>query len=263
MKLFDSHTHYYDQKFAEKYPGGSAGAIADSFAAGVCGFLCAGTHPDTTKASIALAEAYENVYASAGLHPQDTATYSKLQIPKVLSQVEALLAHPKVVAVGEIGLDYYWDPDRSVQKEVLDAQLSMAETKGLPVIVHDREAHGDTMDILRAHKNVIGVLHSYSGSAEMAREYVRMGWYISFGGPLTYKNAEKVRAACAAVPPDRLLIETDCPYLPPVPHRGEINTSALMIYTLEAMAACAGLPAEAMAAQTVENACRLFSIHLL
>ena len=263
MKLFDSHTHYYDQKFAEKYPGGAAGAIADSFAAGICGFLCAGTNPDTTKAAVALAETYENAYASAGLHPEDTATYSKAQLPEVLCKIERWLDHPKVAAIGEIGLDYYWDPDRSVQKEAFDMQLSIAEAKHLPVIVHDRDAHGDTMDILRAHKNVIGVLHSYSGSAEMAREYVRMGWYISFGGPLTYKNAEKVRAACAAVPPDRLLIETDCPYLPPGPHRGEINTSALMIYTLEAMAACKNLSPQVLAAQTIENACRLFSIHLL
>ncbi len=263
MKLFDAHTHYYDEKFVREYPGGTHGAIADSFAAGVCGFLCAGTNPDTTKASIALAEQYENVYASAGLHPQDTADYSKAQLPAVLSAVESLLDHPKTVALGEIGLDYHWDPDRAVQKEAFDAQLSIAASKGFPVIIHDREAHGDTMDLLRAHKNVTGMIHSYSGSGDMAREYVRMGWYISFSGSLTYKNAEKLRTACKMVPPDRLLIETDCPYLPPVPHRGKINTSALMIHTLETMAERVGIPIQEMAAQTVENACRMFHISLL
>lgn len=263
MKFFDSHTHYYDKKFIEEYPGGIDGAIADSFAAGLCGFLCAGTNPDTTKASIALAEKYKNAYASAGLHPQDTVLYASAQLPAILSEIEMLLAHPKVVALGEIGLDYHWDPDHAVQKEVFDAQLSLAESKGIPVIIHDREAHGDTMDILLAHKNVTGVIHSYSGSAEMAKEYVRMGWYLSFSGPLTYKNAEKVRTACKAVPVSRLLIETDCPYLPPVPHRGKINTSALMLYTLETMAECTGLPIETVAVQTMENACRLFRLSLL
>ncbi len=263
MKLFDAHTHYYDKKFAEKYPGGTQGAIADSLAAGVCGFLCAGTNPDTAQASITLAKQYKNMYASAGLHPQDTADYSIAQLPTVLSAVESLLTHPKTVAVGEIGLDYHWDPDRRVQKEAFDAQLSIAASMGLPAIIHDRDAHGDTMDMLRAHKDATGMIHSYSGSAEMALEYVRMGWYISFSGPLTYKNAQKLRATCKVVPPDRLLVETDCPYLPPVPHRGKINTSALMIYTLETMAECVGISIQEMAAQTVENTCRLFHIALL
>lgn len=263
MKFFDSHTHYYDKRFTDEYPGGIDGAIADSMRAGMCGFLCAGTNPDTTKASIALAGKYENAYASAGLHPQDTAAYTSTQIPAVLSEIEQLLTHPKVAALGEIGLDYHWDPDRAVQKEAFDAQLSLAESAGIPVIIHDRDAHGDTMDIILAHKNVTGVIHSYSGSVEMAKEYVRMGWYLSFSGPLTYKNAEKVRTACKAVPVDRLLIETDCPYLPPVPHRGKINTSALMLYTMETMAECTGLPIDAVAAQTMENACALFRIRLL
>ena len=261
MKLFDSHAHYYDKKFDE-YPGGSDGAIADAFAAGVCGFLCAGTRPETTRAAIAIAESYPNVFASSGLHPQDSGAYTREQLPAVLSEIETLCSHPKVVAIGEIGLDYYWDTDRAVQKKAFDAQLSMAEAMGLPVIIHDRDAHGDTMDILRAHRGVTGVLHCYSGSAEMAKEYAKMGWYLSFGGPLTYKTAEKVRDACRAAPHDRLLIETDCPYLSPVPHRGKINTSARMIHTLEMMAQCIERTSEETAELTLENACRLFQISI-
>jgi len=130
----------------------------------------------------------------------------------------------------------------------------------MPVIIHDREAHGPVFDAVKRHPDVIGVMHGYSGSAEMAREYAKMGWYIAFGGPVTYKTAEKVREACRAVPTDRLLIETDCPYLPPVPHRGEINLSKNMIHTIKIMAETRGEDVESLAAAMIENTKRLFNI---
>ncbi|MBQ4067294.1 MAG: TatD family hydrolase, partial [Clostridia bacterium] len=144
--------------------------------------------------------------------------------------------------------------------QIFDTQLSMAEELNLPVIIHDREAHGPIFDAVKRHPDVIGVMHGYSGSAEMAREYAKLGWYIAFGGPVTYKTAEKVREACRAVPTERLLIETDCPYLPPVPHRGEINLSRNMIHTIKIMAETRGEDVEALAAAMIENTKRLFKI---
>ena len=261
MKLFDSHAHYNDERFEVEYPGGREKAIEDARTAGVQYILNAGTNPETTSASLALAEQYPFFYASAGIHPSDSLQIPDATLSNALDDIQRLAAHKKCVAIGEIGLDYHWDPDgKERQSSLFDAQLSMAEELRLPVIVHDRDAHGDCFDIVRAHPNVCGVFHSYSASAEMARQLVNLGWYISFSGPLTYKNAPKVREAAAAVPIDRLLIETDAPYLPPVPHRGEINYSGYLPFTTVALAQIIGLSAEETAAQTLQNACTLFRI---
>jgi len=261
MRYFDSHAHYNDDRFAEEYPGGADAAIADAQKLGVDAILNAGTNPGTTAVSIALAEKYPFFYASAGLHPSDSMRIAPSGIQGALDDIRRMAIHPKCTAIGEIGLDYHWEPDgRARQTPIFDAQLSIAEELKLPVIIHDRDAHGDCFDIVRAHPNVIGVFHSFSGSAEMARQLVNMGWYISFSGPITYKNAHKVREAAAVVPHDRILAETDAPYLPPVPFRGQLNYSGYLPYTVRAIADAIGLTKEETAFRTFENAKRLFQI---
>jgi len=261
MELFDSHAHYNDARFDEEYPGGRECAIRDACTAGVTGILNAGTNPSTSRESVRLAEEYPFFYAAAGLHPSDVSDFDVHFIQKALDEIRTIASHPKCVAIGEIGLDYYWtDENKNLQKEVFDRQLSMAEELNLPVIIHDRDAHGDSMDIVFQHPNVHGVFHSFSGSPEMARQLLRRGWFISFSGPITYKNANKVREAARIVPKDRILIETDAPYLPPVPHRGEINFSGYLIHTASALADVLEISVEEVAHITKDNALHLFSI---
>lgn len=256
--LFDTHAHYNDERFND-FEGGYKAAIKASFDAGIVGFINCGTNPASSKESIRIAEEYENCYAAVGLHPEDAVDYQD-SISEVINETKLLANNEKVVAIGEIGLDYHWDIEKDLQHNVFDIQLSLAEELSLPVIIHDRDAHGKTFDIISAHPNVIGVMHGYSGSAEMVKEYVKRGWYIAFGGPLTYKTAEKVREACKAVPLDRLLIETDCPYLPPVPHRGEINYSAYMNFTADMIANVKGTPREILDPILLSNTQELFKI---
>ncbi len=261
MEYFDSHAHYNDNRFADEYPGGADAAIHDAYDLGIRYILNAGTNPKTSRESIVLAEKYDFLYAAVGLHPEDAMHIADEDIPSVLDEIRALASHPKVVAIGEIGLDYHWDPDgKDRQIRLFDAQLSMAEDLSLPVIVHDRDAHGDAFDTVRAHPHVRGVFHSFSGSAEMARQLSMMGWYISFSGTISYKNAAKVREAAAVVPHDRLLIETDAPYLSPVPHREKINYSGYVPCTARALADAIGLSEEETVRLTTENAKILFSI---
>lgn len=260
MKLFDSHAHYNDERFAD-YPGGMEGALRDSFDSGVCGIICVGTCPVTTDECIAIAETDGRIYATAGLHPGDLRFYDEKDDISMLEAIKAGLSHKKVCAIGEIGLDYhYGGEDRDRQRRIFDAQLSLAKETGYPVIVHDREAHGDTLDIIKAHPDVVGVMHSFSGSAEFATELLRLGWYISFSGPVTYKNAHNLRRAAAVCPSDRVLVETDAPYLPPVPHRGEINISAYMEHTALAVADAMGVDIDKFCDSTVENTKALFGL---
>jgi len=261
MEFFDSHAHYFDTRFAEKYPGGADQALADAYAAGVRYILNAGTLPETTRQALEMAKQYDWLYASAGIHPSDSHDIPDTELQAALDEIRLLCADPKTVALGEIGLDYYWDTSQKErQKQIFDTQLSMAEELNLPVIIHDREAHGDTMDILRAHPKSYGILHSFSGSAEMARQLSDRGWYISFSGPVTYKNARSVREAAAIVPSDRLLIETDAPFLPPEPYRGKVNYSGYLPFTVHALAETRGVSDEEIAFITAENAKRLFRI---
>ncbi len=258
--FFDTHAHYFDEKF-EKVEGGAHGAVLAAQKIGVRYILNAGTTLDTSRMAILLAEQHSHLYAAAGLHPSDSHNVADTKLNAVLDEICILCAHEKVVAVGEIGLDYYWDDSqKDRQKAILDTQLSMAEQLNLPVIIHDREAHGDTMDILRAHKNVCGVLHSFSGSTEMARQLLKASWYISFSGPITYKNARSLREVASTIPLDRILIETDAPYLPPEPHRGKINFSGYLPFTAKAVADVKECTVEEIARQTTANAKALFGI---
>lgn len=263
VPLFDSHAHYDDERFAAEFEGGTDGAILKARESGICGIINVGSGIQTSKNSIALSEKYSFIKAAAGIHPSDAQRVAKGEENAALDEIERLLSHPNAVALGEIGLDYHYDDtDGTCQKNFFDAQLSLAEKCRLPVIIHDRDAHGDVFDMISCHKDVFGVFHSYSGSAEMARQLVNLGWYISFSGPITYKNAVKVREAAAIVPKDRVLVETDSPYLPPVPHRGKLNYSGYLHYTAEALAGVMGVSMDEVSALTVENTCRLFGIAL-
>ncbi len=263
MRFFDSHAHYDDHRFEEEFAGGTAGAIQMVHAAGVERIMNVGSSLASSERSIRLAETYDFVWAAVGIHPCDAQEISPAELDRALSAVESLAAHEKVRAIGEIGYDYHFDgTDPERQRYFFDAQLTIAERLGLPVIIHSRDAAGDTFDLLARHPDACGILHSYSGSAETARQLSEKGWYVSFSGPVTYKNAHKVKESAAVVPHDRLLIETDSPYLPPVPHRGELNTSANLPFTCAALAEIRSQSPEEVAEMTYQNACRVFSLDL-
>lgn len=252
--MFDSHAHYDDRQYDEDREGLFSRLFESE---GVTGILTIGCNTESSLAALRLAEAHPGVYAAAGFHPE----FAEQVSPASLSEIERLLAHPKVVALGEIGLDYYYeDPPRSIQKEAFRAQLALAERLHLPVIVHDREAHGDTLSILQEFPSVRGVLHSYSGSAEMAKVLLSMGWYISFSGVVTFKNARQAVEVAEMVPSDRFLTETDAPFLTPVPYRGKRNDSGRMRYTVQKLAEIRQVPFETVEKQAEENARRLFGI---
>ena len=256
---FDSHAHLDDAKFDE-FEGGREGAIKKSIESGVSGFVNIGTNPETSKNSILLAEKYPFIHAAVAIYPTD-AQYLGDKLDSALLEIEEMLSHPKVVALGEIGLDYHYDDtDRDVQKYAFERQMQIAERRGVPVVIHDRDAHGDVMDIIQKYPKVHGVMHSFSGSAEMARQLTDLGWYISFSGPVTYKNASKVKEAAQVVPDEYLLVETDSPYLPPVPHRGETNYPGYVAFTVRAIAEIRGITEEKAAELTSANARRFFGI---
>ncbi len=257
MKIFDTHSHYDDEKFEAL---GQDELLSRLFSENVVAIVGAGVDIPSSKNQLALSEKYPNFFAAVGFHPSDIPTES--DIGESIDMLENLLKHPKCVAIGEIGLDYYWEsnPPHDVQKTWLRAQLELAEKTNYPVVIHDREAHGDVFDILCEYKNVTGIIHSCSMSAEMAGQLVRRGYYISFSGVVTYKNAEKVAQTLRAIPDERVLFETDCPYLSPVPMRGKINHSGNIEYTIKKAAELRDCDPDALAETAVENACRIFGI---
>lgn len=253
--LFDSHAHYDDARFDEdRYA-----LIEEMYENGVVGIVDVGCSFDTLPKAVDIAEKYSFVYASAGLHPNEALMAENE--PKTVDILKLYLEHEKNVALGEIGLDYHFDDvPRDIQKKWFDIQLSLARELKKPVIIHDREAHGDVMDMIRAHRDVTGIFHSFSGSPEMARELIKMGWYISFSGVLTFKNAAKLPEVAKEVPTDRMLIETDAPYLAPHPHRGERNCSLLMRYTAERLAELKGMDMLDVCRITADNARNVFGL---
>ena len=252
--LFDTHAHYDSGAFnADRWE-----VLASMPEQGVELILNPGCELDSSRTAVSLAEQFPFVYAAVGVHPSDCEGFDA----HTVEELRTLAAHPKVKAIGEIGLDYYWKDNApaQLQKEVFHAQMTLAEELDLPVIVHDREAHGDCLDIVREFPGVRGVFHCYSGSAEMAMELVRLGWMISFTGVLTYKNARRAVEAARAVPLDRLMIETDSPYMAPEPHRGERNHSGYVLHVCERLAELKGIAPEECARATLENGCRFFGI---
>ena len=261
MRIFDSHAHYDDRRFSDEFPGGYRAALEQSLRAGVCGIVNIGSSMKTSLSSVRLAEEYGFVHAAVGIHPCDSQYVTLKELDKQLTEIESLASHEKVKAIGEIGLDYHYDDtDRERQFYALSAQLDIARRTGLPVVIHSRDAMSDTLDMVFSNPGIKGVLHSYSGSAEDVPRLAKAGWYFSFSGPVTYKNAHRPRLAAGAVPEDRIMAETDAPYLPPVPHRGEINFSAYMEFTLGAIAEARGTDPERAAEITLENALSFYGI---
>ena len=262
MPLFDTHAHFWDSRFAAEYGAAETEALIDDLLSGEVPYIVnVATDPASAQLAIAQAVRHPGMLTALGIHPNDGQNIADHD--EALSEIEALLCDPasRAVALGEIGLDYHYeDTNREKQQAIFRAQMRLAERLSLPVVIHDRDAHGDCVAIVREFPNVRGIFHSFSGSAEMARELCSLGYYISFSGTVSFKNAERVRGAAAAVPKDRLLIETDCPYLAPHPYRGKLNHSGYLAYTNAALAAAVGLSAEECAALTTENAKRIFKI---
>ncbi len=250
---FDTHAHYDDRAFdADRF------ALLEAVhVAGVERIVDPGCTRESSRAALALAERFPFVYAAVGIHPEELDDST----PEALEEIAALAEHPKCVAVGEIGLDYYWDAEhKEAQKLLFRQQIALALELDKPVIVHDREAHGDSLAIVRDYPGLRGVFHCYSGSAEMAQELLRRGWYLGFDGPVTYKNARKTLEVLDVCPLERILIETDSPYLSPVPNRGKRNDSRNLRFIAAAIAERKGIAPEELAALTLENGKRLFRI---
>ena len=263
MNLFDTHAHYIDARFEEEYEGGAAALLPEVFSSGVSYILNVGTNPENSVRATEQAKKYDGMFAAVGIHPTDC-QYLEGAPDEELAKIRALLERReenKIIALGEIGFDYHYDDtDKDKQTEYFEKQIKLALEYDLPVIIHDRDAHGDCFDTVRKYPELRGVFHSYSGSREMALDLVRRGWYISFSGVISFKNAPRVREVAAALPADRILIETDCPYLAPVPHRGQLNHSGLMNFTLSALAEARGESETALSEQLMKNSFELFSL---
>ena len=250
--IFDSHAHYNDEQFDIDRDS----LLASLPEAGLVGIINCGTDVRSSLDSIAMAEKYPFVYAACGYHPESALEFTD----DSLAEIEKMLSHEKCVAVGEIGLEYHYDfVPKDVQKYVFEKHLELAVKYDMPVIVHDREAHADTMELLKKYRPK-GVLHCYSGSAEMAKEVLNLGMYIGLGGAVTFKNAVKPVEVSQMIPADRLLLETDCPYMAPVPMRGKRNNSAYIEYVAEKIADIRNVSPQEILDMTAENTRKLFNI---
>ena len=252
--LFDTHAHYDDEAFDPDRREVLAGLPQK----GVGLVVNPGCTLTSSEKAVALAAEFPHVYAAVGLHPENCHDFQ----PEQIERLRQLAQQEKVVAIGEVGLDYYWEenPPRALQQEALRRQLALAEELKLPVIFHDREAHGDSLAIVREFPAVRGVFHCFAGSVEMARELVDMGWYLSFNGAATFKNARKAPEVIRAVPMERLMIETDAPYLTPVPYRGRRNDSTYVHLVAEKIAQLRDMTPQEVEQATWENGKRFFGI---
>ena len=261
MKYFDSHAHYYDERFSEELSEGVDNLIDTLLSESVSYIVNIGTSPETSRMAIEQAKRHENMYTAIGIHPSDSRFLS--DIDAELREIEELILDKsnKCVCLGEIGLDYHYpDTDKEKQARYFEAQMCLAERLNIPVCIHDRESHGDIMEVIRRHPKVRGVLHSFSGSVEMAEELVKLGYMISFSGTLTFTNARKPKEVAAVLPRESVLIETDCPYLAPHPKRGSLNHSGNLQYTNAVLASIWGISEEECAAITENNAKRFFDL---
>ena len=255
--IFDTHAHYYDDAFDP-----DRDALLSSLPErGVALVVCPGCDLESSEQSIALAEQYPFLYAAAGYHPENLEGVALGDV----AQIRALCAHEKVVSVGEIGLDYYWvktPEERAFSRDMFDAQLSLAEELDLPAIVHDRDAHKDSLDIVRAHPSARGVFHCYSGSIEDAKVLVDRGWMLSFTGNITFKNARRAPEILRWLPLDRLMLETDAPYMAPEPWRGRRCDSTMIARSAETVAQLRGLTRDEVEEITLANGKKFFGIAL-
>lgn len=256
MMIFDTHAHYDDDRFAPDRGELLSGMNGN----GIGRIINVGASFEGCKNSLTLAQEHDFIYAALGVHPSDIADLTE----ESCEWIRQHLSDPKVVAVGEIGLDYYWDKEQEVQarqREWFRYQLQLAKESALPVSIHSREAAADTMEIMKeaAADGIPGVIHCYSYSKEQALEYIDMGYYIGVGGVVTFKNARKLKETVEAIPLERILLETDCPYMAPEPNRGKRNSSLYLTYVADAIAGLKGVTPEEVKTVTYENALRLFT----
>ncbi len=268
--IFDTHAHYDDKAFDEDREE----LLASLPGAGIARVVNVGASLASSRRSIALAEKYDFIYAAIGIHPSETLelegqTGQSAELPgspesmEPMEELRAMCSHEKCVALGEIGLDYYWDePDREIQKKWFVGQLHLARECGLPVVIHSRDAARDTTDIMTAEKagETGGVVHCFSYTKETARIFLDMGFYIGIGGVLTFQNARKLKEAAEYIPLDRIVLETDCPYLAPVPFRGKRNSSLYLPHVLETLARIKGMSEEEVGRAVWENGLRLYNL---
>ncbi len=253
--LFDTHVHLNAEQFKEDVDI----VIKRAIETGVEKFVVVGFDEQTIKGAIELAEMYGRIYAAVGWHPVDAIDLTE----EHLLLIEKLASHPKVVAIGEIGLDYYWDKSpKEIQKEAFRKQLKLAKKVSLPVIIHNRDAHDDIVKILKEEEasTVGGIMHCFSGSLETAKECIKMNFYISLGGPVTFKNSKRPKEIAREIPLEKLLIETDCPYLAPHPYRGKRNEPAFVKLVAEEIAFLKGVSYEEVARVTTANAKKVFNV---
>ncbi len=249
--IFDSHAHYDDERF-----DGIRDNLFTELKKDVCAIINCGTDIKSSLFSLEMAKKYDFLYAAVGYHPECINADTVFDEPKMLE----LISHKKTVAIGEIGLDYYWDTTyKAEQKALFERQILFANQHNLPVIIHDREAHSDTFEIVKKYKPK-GVLHCYSGSVEMAKEYIKMGMYIGIGGVLTFKNSKKTVEVASQIPLERILLETDAPYLSPEPNRGKLNRSDYIIFVAQKLAEIKNISTNEVITTTTKNAKELFNI---
>lgn len=253
-RIFDTHAHYDSDSFDEDREN----LIKELKEKGVIGVLNCGSDLYGLRKSVELSRENDIFYAAVGIHPENAYEFNS----EVEKEIREYVKEEKVKAIGEIGLDYYWEenPKREVQKEVFRAQMKLAEELNLPVVIHDRDAHKDTLEIMNEFPKVIGVVHCFSGSVEFAKECIKLGYYIGFTGVLTFKNAKKLVDVCREIPEDRMLVETDCPFMAPVPFRGKRNESDYIEYIIDKMSEIREIPGEKMNEILLENKKRLFKI---
>ncbi len=253
--IFDTHVHYDSEEFDEDREALLSGLQGQ----GIGAVVNIGASIRTTKNTLELIRKYPFIYGAAGVHPNETGELND----ELMQWLREAAENPKIVAIGEIGLDYYWDkPDRETQKRWFVRQLDLARETGLPVVIHSRDAAKDTLDIMKEQKagDIGGVIHCFSYGVEIAREYLNMGFYLGIGGVLTFKNARKLKEVAEYMPMDRLVLETDCPYLSPVPFRGKRNSSLYLPCVVEAVSQIKGISREQVEQITYDNARKLYGL---
>jgi len=255
IMIFDSHAHYDDEAFNEDREKVIQG-LKDK---GVIGVLNCGASMEGARMSVELSNKYDFIYSAVGIHPE----YADIVNEEIIEELRSLTQNSKVKAIGEIGLDYYYEenPDREIQKAAFKLQMNLAKELKLPVVIHDRDAHKDTLDILKEFPEVIGTVHCFSGSVEFAKECLKLGYYIGFTGVITFKNAKKIAEVAKEVPMDRILVETDCPYMAPSPHRGKRNQSDYIQYIIEKISEIKGRTIQEIEEVTIFNAKQLLKIN--
>lgn len=253
--IFDTHAHYDDEAFREDRHE----LLMSLRENGIEAVVNVGASIQTTKNTLELMKQYPFVYGAVGVHPNETAELNE----DLMNWLKHVSGEEKVVAIGEIGLDYYWnEPEPQIQKHWFVRQLDLARERNLPIVVHSRDAAKDTLDIIKAQKayELGGVIHCFSYSPEMAREYLNMGFYLGIGGVVTFNNAKKLKEVVAYMPIEQMVLETDCPYLSPVPNRGKRNSSLNLPYVVRAISELKGIPEETVIEVTRDNARRLYRL---